>query len=46
MEYALNNSGFKQKAAILSRKIILDKAIWTENMSAVEEKYLELIKDS
>ena len=44
MDYALNNLEFKQKAAILSRKIILDKAIWTDNMSSVEQKYLELIK--
>lgn len=46
MEYAMNDSEFKQKAAGLSREVILKRAIWSQNMQLVEQKYLKLIKNS
>ncbi|MBZ9687621.1 glycosyltransferase family 4 protein [Clostridium estertheticum] len=46
MEFALNDSEFKQKAAKLSREVILKKAIWTQNMQLVEQKYLALLKNN
>jgi glycosyltransferase involved in cell wall biosynthesis len=45
MEYAMNDSQFKQRAAALSREVILERAIWTQNMQLVEQKYLKIIRN-
>jgi len=44
MEIALNDSEFRQGSSKLSREVILKKAIWTQNMQLVENKYLNLLK--
>jgi glycosyltransferase involved in cell wall biosynthesis len=46
MEYAMSDSQFKQKASRLSREVILERAIWTQNMQLVEQKYLNIINNS
>lgn len=46
MECALNDLEFKKKASRLSREVILKRAIWTQNMQLVEQKYLDLIKNN
>jgi glycosyltransferase involved in cell wall biosynthesis len=46
MEYAMNDLQFKQKASRLSREVILERAIWSQNMQLVEQKYLILINNS
>jgi L-malate glycosyltransferase len=42
IELSNNYTTFQPKASIINRKIILEKAIWADNMKKVEAKYYEL----
>ena len=45
MENAINNELLKQNSIKINREIIMQRAIWDDNMKFVENEYCELIKN-